>query len=143
MPRPDNQVKEEFMKLAIELVNDRFEKQVAKLQNDASLTQSTGEYELPEDNRASESRRIANVWFDFYSDYGGDEMFDAIKSSFELANQQYQDQVDVRVFNAIKYTDTTQTVVSTRSTYELPLDGRESNVMTYALEHYRLVTGTA
>lgn len=141
MPRPDNQVREEFIKLALELVNDRFEKEIAKRQNDALLTQSTGEYELPEDNRASEARRIASNWFDFYSQYGGDSMFNSIKSSYELANQQFQDAVDVKIFNAVKYTDETQTEILSRAAYALPTDRRETDTVVYALDYYNLING--
>lgn len=139
MSRPDTQVREELLSLAQELVNDQFAKEVAKRQNDASLTQGSGQYVLPPDNRAAEAQRIARAWFDIYAPRGGDEMLNALKSAYELADQQYQDAVDVRVFNAIKYTDTTNTEVASRSAYTLPTDRREFDTATFAVEYYNLM----
>lgn len=140
MSRPDNQVREELIKLSQDLVNDRFEKEVAKRQNDAQLpTIGSGSYTLPTDNRPTEARRIARVWFDFYKQYGGDAMLNAIKQAYELADQSYQDAVEVRVFNAITYTDETKTVIATRSAYTLPTDTREEDTMNNALEYYNLM----
>jgi hypothetical protein len=139
MSRPDNQVREELLKLAQELVNDRFEKDVARLQNDAQLTQGSGQYTLPTDNRAVEAQRIARDWFDVYAPRGGDAMLNALKEAYELADQQYQDAVEVRVFNAIKYTDETKTVVSTRAAYTLPTDRRETDTAAYAVSYYELM----
>lgn len=139
MSRPDNQVREELLKLAQELVNDRFAKEVARLQNDALLTQGSGQYTLPADNRATEAQRIAREWFDVYSPRGGDAMLNALKEAYELADQQYQDAVDVRLFNAIKYTDSTNTVVETRSAYTLPTDRRETDTAVYAVSYYELM----
>jgi len=139
MSRPDTQVREELLSLAQELVNDQFAKEVAKRQNDASLTQGSGQYVLPPDNRAAEAQRIARAWFDIYAPRGGDDMLNALKSAYELADQQYQDEVDVAVFNAIKYTDTTNTEVASRSAYILPTDRRETNTGVYAVQYYELM----
>ena len=65
MARTDNQVRTELFKLAIELVDDRAEKEIERLQNDAAL--GDGTYTVPEDTRVADAQTITRDLFEFYS----------------------------------------------------------------------------
>ena len=137
MARTDNQVRTELFKLAIELVDDRAEKEIERLQNDAAL--GDGTYTVPEDTRVVDAQTITRDLFEFYAAKGGDDMLESIKQSYELANNKYQEQVDQRVFNAVK-TDPTGTEILSRKSYSLPTDTRVEDTKSGAAMFYTMIT---
>lgn len=139
MARTDNQVRTELFKLAIELVNDRYEKQVEKLVNDAEIVGPSGTYTAPTDTRVDDAQTITRDWFTFYSTTGGDDMLESMKQAYSLADQKYQDIVSQLRFNAIKY-DATGTEVRSRAPYDLPDDNRAAETKTSAQLFYDMLT---
>jgi len=139
MARPDNQVRTDLFTIATELVNDQYEKQVEVLKNDAEIVGLTGTYTAPVDTRATDAQSITRDLFTFYSIKGGDDMLEAIKQGYTMADQTYQDKVAQLRFNAIKM-DATDTEVLSRSKYVLPTDSRLDDLKTYANQFYTLLT---
>ena len=139
MSRSDSQIRTELFKIAAELVNDRLEKQIEKLVNDAEIVGPAGTYTTPEDTRVADAQTITKTWFDFYSTKGGDDMLESIKQAYELADSKYQDVVTQLRFNAIKF-DVTGTEVVSRSAYTLPTDTRVEDTMASAAMFYDLIT---
>lgn len=131
----DSSVRLDLMKLATELVNDRFEKRQDYLQNESLLQEGDGTYTAIEDNRSDEIIRITNALFSLYQSNGGKEMLDSIEQAYEMADSKYQAEVTRRRFNAIK-TDPTGTEVLSREAYDLPDDNREEDIYNFSNKMY-------
>jgi len=137
----DPSVRLDLMKLATELVENRFVNRQDYLQNESLLEGGTGVTEPVEYDRFAEVERITNGLFKLYQTNGGKEMLDAIQQAYEMADQKYQTELSRLRFNAIK-TDPTGTEVLSRVSYDMPVDNREQDIYNVANQmHSVLVAG--